>query len=69
MQVHIYLYVQYLICSNILWEKAWQMGHFLLQSGKKPLLHSDLGKKPVNTVVVSGFTLQIICRFLALIIV
>lgn len=42
---------------------------FLPKSGKKPPLCSDLEKKLVNRVVVSGFTLQMICRYLTLIIV
>ena len=62
--MYIYCYTQYLICSNILWgKKTLNKWKFLPKSGKKPPLCSDLEKKPVNSVVVSGFMLQMICRY------
>lgn len=61
---------QYLICTNISWgEKKLNKWKFLPKSGKKPFLCSDLEKKIVNSVAVSGFTLQMICRYPSLIIV
>lgn len=50
--------------------KIFNKWKFLLKSGKKPPLSSALiwgKKKIINNVVVSGFTLQIIYRYLALI--
>lgn len=67
----IFCNMQYLICTNILWgeKKKLSKWKFLPKSGKKPLLCSDLEKKIVNNVAVSGFTLQMICRYPSLIIV
>lgn len=63
-----YCNIQYLICTTILWEKTQQM-EISPPVWQRATLHSDLGKKPVNNVVASGFMLQIICRYLTLIIV
>lgn len=51
-------------------EKDLSRWKFLFKFGKMPPSKGlDLRKKIVNNVVVSGFTLQIICRYPTLIIV
>lgn len=69
MHVYILLHAVSNLQQYIVGKKTLNKWKFLLESGKKPPLCSDLEKKPVNSVVVSGFTLQMICRYLTLIIV